>query len=504
MKQIFKLLFILISISVFSQDGFLDTTYGNSGFYIYDSGAYGTCLEIDANQKMVIGTYGYFQTFKFYRFNSSNQLDTTFGTGGYTTIDLGGGVAVLHDMKIQPDGKIIAVGYWEDTGSANRKDFIIVRLNADGTLDTTFNGTGKLTIAFGNNEDVANAVAIQNDGKILVVGHTFTGSYKDVAVSRINANGTLDTTFGTGGKVTTDLAGNNDSATCIAINADGKFAVGSFTYGAGSSSIFADFGIVKYNSNGSLDTSFSSDGKQVVVISSSSNDKPCAITFQSNGKILVGGEVFPTSSSRNDYGIVRLNTNGTLDTTFSSDGIFTTPIGTSDDTPSAMKLLSNGKIILAGTVSSGSYHDIGLIRVNTDGTIDTTFGTNGKTQQGYGNLSTVEDMEVMGDGKIMVCGYAGTTNIFLARFNGSIPALDVKDLPTETNKNNLSLYPNPVKETLYSDENIENFDLYSSNGSLVKSGKNIKSIKVDNLPNGVYIIKTRYKDKNINTRIIKN
>jgi hypothetical protein len=85
---------------------------------------------------------------------------------------------------------------------------------------------------------------------------------------------------------------NDDSATCIAINTDGKFAVGSFTYGAGSASMYSDFGIVKYNANGSLDTSFSSDGKHVVVIAASYNDKPCSIAFQSNGKILVGGEVF--------------------------------------------------------------------------------------------------------------------------------------------------------------------------------------------------------------------
>ncbi|GAA5082859.1 hypothetical protein GCM10023210_00690 [Chryseobacterium ginsengisoli] len=503
MKRILTSLSTLIFALGFSQDGILDTTYGNSGFSVYNSGAYGQCIEIDANQKMVIGTYGTDNTFKFFRFSSSNQLDTTFGSSGSTSINFGGENAVLYDMKIAPDGKIVAVGYWEDTGSVNRKDFIVVRLNADGTLDTTFNGTGKVTVAFGTNEDVAHTVAIQNDGKILVAGYAFTGSYKDIAIARINIDGTLDSTFGTNGKVTTDLAGNNDDATCIAINIDGKFAVGSYTYGAGSSNNFADFGIAKYNSNGSLDTSFSTDGKHVVVIAPSYNDKPVAIAFQSNGKILMGGSAFLNTSSRDDFAVVRLNTNGTLDTSFNTTGIFTTAIGTSDDTAYQMKLLSDGRILLAGTIASGSYNDIGLIRLTTNGNLDTTFGTNGKTQQGYGNLSVIKDIDILSNGKIMVCGSAGSTNIFLARFNGSVPSyLEANDLLTD--KKDISVYPNPVKEVLYSDQNLENFELYSMNGSLIRSGKNENSINVHDLPKGVYMLKIKNKEKSIIKKIIKN
>lgn len=503
MKRVLTFLSTLTFVLGFSQDGILDTTYGNSGFYVHNSGAYGKSIEMDANQKMVIGTYGTDRTFKFFRFSPSNQLDTTFGTSGSTSVSLGGEDALLNDMKIQPDGKIVAVGYWEDIGSVNRKDFVVVRLNADGTLDTTFNGTGKLTIAFGTNEDIANAVAIQNDGKILVAGHSFTGSYRDIAIARINVNGTLDTTFGTNGKVTTDLAGNNDAAICIAINTDGKFAVGSYTYGAGSSNNFADFGIAKYNTDGSLDTSFSTDGKHVVVISPSGNDKPEAIAFQGNGKILMGGSAFLNTSVRDDFAIVRLNANGTLDTSFNTDGIFTTAIGSSDDTARAMKLLSDGKILLAGTVASGSYTDIGLIRVTSSGNLDSTFGTNGKTQQGYGNLSVIQDMNIMSDGKIMVCGSAGSTNIFLARFTGSVPVfLGSGDVLAD--KKELSVYPNPVKDIVYSDQKLENFELYSISGSLVRSGKNENSINVHDLPKGIYMLKIKNKGKSITKKIIKN
>ncbi|WP_294246400.1 delta-60 repeat domain-containing protein, partial [uncultured Chryseobacterium sp.] len=430
MKQIFTFCSLLLSGLALSQEGTLDTSYGNSGFYIYNSGSYGTEIEIDANQRMVVGTYEFSHAFKFYRFSSSNQLDTSFGSGGYTAVYFGGLEAVLYDMKIQPDGKIVAVGYWEDANSINRKDFMVVRLNANGTLDTSFNGTGKLTIAFGTNEDIAKAVAIQPDGKILVAGQSYTGSNRDVAVARINVDGTLDTTFSGDGKVTTDITGNNDSATCIAINTDGKIAVGSYSYGASASG--SDYGIVKYNADGSLDTSFSGDGKQLIVLSSNDNDEPVEIAFLNNGKILIGGTAFLSLNGRDDFALVRLNANGSLDTSFNGDGIFTASIGSSDDTTHAMKILADGKILLAGAVTAGSYTDIGLMRVTSNGYLDTTFGNNGKIQQGYGNLSGIQDMDVLSDGKIMVCGSAGGTNIFLSRFNGTVPAyLDAKDIAAD-------------------------------------------------------------------------
>ena len=502
MKQIFTFCSLLLSGLALSQEGTLDTSFGNSGFSVYNSGAYGRSIEIDASQRMVVGTYSTSRTFKFFRFSASNQLDTTFGTAGSTTVSLGGDDAVLYDMKIQQDGKIVAVGYWESTNSANRKDFVIVRLNADGTLDTSFNGTGIVTVAFGSNEDVAHALAIQNDGKILVAGHSFTGSFRDIAIARLNTNGTLDTTFGINGKVTTDLAGNNDEARCIAIDKDGKFAIGSFTYGAASSSIFADFGVAKYNADGSLDTSFSTDGKHVVIINPSFNDNPQAIAFQNDGKILIGGAAFMNTGARDDFAIVRLHPNGTLDTSFSSDGIFTTSIGTSDDTPSSMKLLSNGKILLAGIVWAGSFRDIGIIRVTSSGNLDTTFGTNGKVQQGYGNLSTIEDMEVLSDGRIVVCGSAGGTNIFLSRFNGTVPAyLDAKDIAAD--HYGISVYPNPVEDILYCNEKMEHYEIYSLSGELVKSGGNAKEIDVHDLVKGNYLLRITVRGRTVTKKMIK-
>lgn len=501
MKQIFTLCSVLFASLAFSQEGTLDTSYGNSGFFIYNSGSYGTEIEIDANQRMVVGSYEFSNAFKFHRFSTSNQLDTTFGIGGYTTVYFGGMEAVLYDMKIQPDGKIVAVGYWEDTNSVNRKDFMVVRLNANGTIDTSFNGTGKLTIAFGTNEDIAKAVTIQPDGKILVAGQSFTGSNRDVAVARINVDGTLDTTFSGDGKLTTDIAGNNDSATCIAVNTDGKIVVGSYTYGAASSSNFSDYGIVEYNADGSLDTSFSGDGKQIIIIAPGNNDEPVEIAFLDSGKILIGGTAF--LSGRDDFALVRLNANGSLDTSFNGDGIFTAPIGSSDDTTRAMKILADGRIMLAGTVTAGSYTDIGLMRVTSNGYLDTTFGTTGKVQQGYGNLSVIKDMDILSDGKIMVCGSAGGTNIFLSRFNGLVPGyLDVKDTPSE--KNRLSVYPNPIKDILYSNENLEHFELYSSSGQLLKSGENQKNIDVRDLIKGNYLLRIRAKGKTTTKKIIKN
>ncbi|WP_232705505.1 T9SS type A sorting domain-containing protein [Epilithonimonas sp. JDS] len=477
MKKIFTYLFTILSTFFFAQnDGTLDTNFGTSGFLKYDSQSYGTCLELDSNQNLIVGTYRS-QTFKFYRFSQIGQLDASFGSEGEAGIYLGGQNAVLYDMKILPNNKIMAVGYWND--GSNRVDFIVIRLNADGSLDTSFNNTGKLTIAFGTGEDVAKAVTIQSDGKILVAGESFTGSYKDIAVARINTNGTLDTTFSDDGKLTTDVLGNDDYVRDIAINKDGKFAVTGYSYGPSSA---ADFAVVKYNTNGSLDTSFSVDGKQVITLGPN-NDNPIGIAFQNDNKIIVGGAYFSSINNRDDFAIIRLNANGTLDTTFNGDGIFSTAIGNSDDTPQSMKLQSDGKILLLGNYRSGSYTDIALIRVTNTGYLDPTFGTNGITKQSYMNGSYFRDMVLTNNGKIYLVGYANL-DILLARFNSSII------LSAADNKfNEIELFPNPVVDVLNFNQNIEKTELYSLDGKLIRTDNNIDRLNLNNLPKGVYNLK---------------
>src|SRR4051794_14769623 len=202
---------------------------------------------------------------------SNVPLDATFATGGKRTtgFDLGGGhVDRASRVAVQADGKVVVIGAAQ--GPAGDFDFAIARYNVNGTLDATFNGTGKQTIAFnlgGGNDDRATGLAIAADGKIVVGGYAQVGSFGDYdfAVARLNANGSLDTSFATTGKRTVafDRGGaGEDKAAGIALQADGKIVLA----GHAQFSAFGDydFAVARLNANGALDTAFNGTGKKTI------------------------------------------------------------------------------------------------------------------------------------------------------------------------------------------------------------------------------------------------
>ncbi len=226
-------------------------------------------------------------------------------------------------------------------GGAFRRRFGIAelledrRLLAAGALDETFNPAfdvdGKVTTAILSGEDTAYAVAIQPDGKTVAAGVSHNGSNLDFALVRYNLDGSLDTTFDGDGKLTTAILSGHDVARAIAIQADGKIVVAG--YSANGSNY--DFALARYNADGSLGTSFDSDGKVTTAIFSG-DDHARAIAIQSDGKIVVAGDTY--NGSDYDFALVRYNTDGSLDTSFDSDGIATTGILSSDDRALAMAL----------------------------------------------------------------------------------------------------------------------------------------------------------------------
>ena len=207
---------------------------------------------------------------------------------------------------------------------------------ADGALDTTFDTDGKVTTAVAVGDE-GKAIAIQSNGKILVVGDDMA----NFEIVRYNTDGSLDTTFDTDGKVTTDIGTSTaDAANAVAIQGDGKIVV------AGTSGSSTDFAASRYNTDGSLDTTFDTDGKVTTDIGTSTTDTANAVAIQSDSKIVVAG----TSSS--DFAVIRYTTTGALDTTFDTDGKVTTDIGTSSfDTGSAVAIQSDSKIVVAGRIS---------------------------------------------------------------------------------------------------------------------------------------------------------
>jgi len=301
-------------------------------------------------------------------------------------------------MVLQTDGKIVVAGF--SFNGAN-DDFAIARYNSDLSLDSTFGTGGIVTTAIGPGSDRAFDVAIQGDGKIVVVGSVFTGSSLDFGVVRYNVNGALDTAFGGTGIVLAPVGPLDDEATSVAIQSDGRIVV------AGSSQNGADydFAVVRYDATGSLDLSFDFDGMATTAFGAGS-DLAEDVAIQVDGKIVVAGYSYNTNY---DFAVARYLPDGTLDGAFDVDGRVTTTVGLSDDLARAMAIQSDGRIVLAGSSSSGGGDDFALVRYNSDGSLDPLFDGDGKVVTAVGAVNdSAQAVAIQPDGKILTAGVSDT------------------------------------------------------------------------------------------------
>ncbi|WP_254173281.1 DUF4347 domain-containing protein [Planktothrix pseudagardhii] len=333
---------------------------------------------------------------------AAGDLDTTFSGDGIVTTDLGSGTEDNGSvMTLQPDGKIIVAGTSND-------DIALVRYNSNGSLDTTFSGDGKLTTDLGG-EEFGNSMVLQPDGKIVVVGRLGYPNFNfDIAVVRYNSNGSLDTTFSGDGKLTTDLGG-YESGESVALQSDGKIIVG------GSNQL------LRYNSNGTLDTTFGENGIKTFPVNWEVDGyNGISIAVQADGKIVVAGGIF--DAVLENFVVARLNSNGSLDTTFSDDGIVTTDLGDEFEWSSGLVLQPDGKIVLAGNTGDGTFRhpaDFAVVRYNSNGSLDTTFSGDGKVTTDLGSWYDFgQSVELQPDGKIVVAGDSDS-NFAVVRYNSN-------------------------------------------------------------------------------------
>ena len=303
---------------------------------------------------------------------------------------------VGRKVLVQADGKIVVVGY--SVGSTTGLDFAVVRYNLDGTLDTTFGSNGRVTTDLGSVDESGWSAALQDDGKIVVVGRKFNGIADDMVVIRYNTNGSLDTSFGSGGSTIYD-GGIPEQALGVAIRSDGQIiVVGSSLY-LGDTDIFS----VRFNSNGNIVDNASFDYFGL-------DDVGNSVAVQSDGKYLVAG--YATFTDGFKYiSLIRYGVDGLLDTTFGDAGSVITAVGVSDDVARSVLVQPNGKIIVAGyTVDAVTGHNFLVMRYNADGTLDSTFGLSGVTSTDLGSLEEgAWGAALQTDGKIIVVG---------SRFNG--------------------------------------------------------------------------------------
>ncbi len=335
----------------------------------------------------------------------AGDLDPSFGTGGLVTGDFG---SEARAVAIQADGKIVATGRGK-----------LARYNTDGSLDPSFGDAGVASTFFGASSLLAGGVVIQADGKIVIAGGKQLGNSFDFAVARFNTDGSPDTTFGTGGVVTTDFASDVDSASAVAIQADGKIVLAGIVTAIPSGSFGLDFGLVRYNTDGTLDPTFGTGGLVRTDLSPLSRDHANAVAIQADGQIVAAGNA--NDSGGTDIALVRYNTDGSLDETFGTGGV----VSTDDFAPRsaiahALAIQADGKIVAAGQVDT----DFALVRYNTDGSLDTTFGTGGlvTTDFGFGIADRAFAVAIQADGKIVTTGTVfragGIADVFaLARYN---------------------------------------------------------------------------------------
>ena len=408
-----------VALARYTTTGALDTAFDSNGSVVTQSIGTATdraeAVAIQSDGKIVVAGFswdGSAHNFMLARYTAAGALDANFGTDGSVTTPIGGGEDQARAMALLSDGTIIAAGY-ANNGSHN--EFALAGYTSAGALNGRFGIGGVVTTGFsgtGSSGDEAHAVAIQSDGKIVVAGHAYNGTDDDTALARYNANGSLDTGFGTGGRVISNLSSSNrrDHARAMANDSDGKIVVAGYA----NNGTDDDIAVARYNANGTPDTGFGTNGKTLSGLSG--HDQANAMALLNGGKILVVGE------SGDNFILMRFNADGSLDTGFGTGGKVTTDFNGGRDEAFAVAIQPNGKIVVAGHARNNTNWDLAVARYNADGSLDTGFGTGGKAPLihfGFGNDNAYA-VAVQPDGKIVVAGAAnhGTPSHFaLARYN---------------------------------------------------------------------------------------
>ncbi|MBK8492059.1 MAG: hypothetical protein IPL49_14535 [Saprospirales bacterium] len=406
-----------------AQSGTLDPTFGTGGVTItpvsvgYDAG-YGLAIQPDG--KILVsgesqnGTTEGDYDVTLVRYKADGSLDAGFGNGGIVVKHISNGWDLSGSVLVQPDGMIVVGGQcW----SGSTYDFVALRYKADGSPDNAFGNGGMVKIPVGSSQDNAWDCALQPDGKILLVGPVINGSNYAFGVVRLNTNGTMDNNFGNGGKVITSVGPADDFSWSCAVQPDGKILVAGRTV----TNNVPAFALVRYKPDGTLDSSFGNGGKVKTTVGGVS-DRGRVVVVQPDGKILVGGT--STIAGSDDFAVVRYKSDGTLDPTFGNNGIVTTPVGTGEDVLWDVVIEPTGKIIAAGYgINPVTGYDFALVKFKANGTLDTSFGLNGiafgpiSAGSDFANAVALQD-----DGKIVMAGTrVGTSyDIAVARFENTL------------------------------------------------------------------------------------
>ena len=444
---------LLMSFPVWASGGVLDTTFHSpDGYVLWDGGSgydRGRDIALQQDGKILVTGYmtnGTDNDLMVIRYDKDGTLDAGFGTNGAYIYDGGNGNDGGYAIAVQSDNNILVAG---DSLNGSDGDVIVLRLDTDGNLDPNFGSNGIFTYDSGNGYDSVIDLLVQSDGKIIMCGSNSNGTDSDLMVMRLTTNGILDTTFNTNGMAIYDGGNGYDSGLRLTIQNDGKILVTGSSHNGSDHDIL----VARFNADGTLDTAFGTNG--TVLYNGGDYDRGYGIDVDSQGNILATGHVTQANAKETDYDIpvIRFDPNGVLDTDFGDNGIELFDGGTHEECYDLI-VQNDDTILIAGhsgiTASGISDWSLVVLKYAQNGTLDTTFGTNGvyqynptdNTEWGYG-------LALQTDGKIVVTGQAhnGTDDdVIVLRLTNSAGDSNEPNEPTGPSDPNTTIDPNSVSD----------------------------------------------------------
>ncbi|HEX6116934.1 MAG TPA: hypothetical protein VFY99_07515 [Solirubrobacterales bacterium] len=384
--------------------GELDPTFGSGGTVVTDLGAIEviTDVALQPDGKIVVAGSATGRILVA-RYNPDGSLDPTFSDDGFVVTSFGMG-AGGWSVALQPDGKIVVAG--STSTGPGPQNLALLRYNADGSLDASFDGDGMLFTDLGASE-VSTGIALGPSGNIVVSARNFSGDPEDLVTVRYGSDGSLDGTYGAGGVATTDLGG-DERAESLVVEADGKVVVGGFIVGAGT----ADLVVARYSAIGAPDPTFDGDG--VAIADSGAFDIGFSLAAQNDGYLL-GGLV--AAGLNETPAIARFTNGGALDPGFAGGGFTLLDLGPEGQAPVNLLTQPDDSVLFTPGTS-----DFEVGRLTPLGRLDPTFGTGGIASVDFGADAAINALALQPDGQIVGAGFtsagAEPENIALARLGG--------------------------------------------------------------------------------------
>lgn len=492
--KLLPLILILLSAPALQAQELLDNSFGTDGMTTVSGSLYIASAVVKDSGSILLTGYTDSDTtdfdFSFAQFNADGSPDLTFGTNGIITHDIGGVKNISYASALQSDGKLVTVGRIYNNPNPDRYSIIVIRTNADGTLDTNFGTDGAVIRTFSAGSVAALCVALDTNDNIYI-GCMFeyipSVTFRYGAVAKINTTGTSFQYL----YVLPSLDSQDQSeVTGIKVQSDEKIVFTGYRKTDGQSD--EDIILGRLNSDGSLDEAFGTAGLAYLEADTDTRDKAFSLHLGSDDKIIISGISIISTEEGNEHVslISRFNANGTPDTSFSTDGKTIIPFAADASPTNATSVLQpDGRIVIGGAENDADSANFAFARCNTDGSMDDTFGTGGLASIEMEGSEKITAMAWQ-SGKIIACGTqtdAGDESVlWLMRLLENNLGVNAH----ETSK--ISIYPNPASQRIFlnADAAYQNYTIADGNGRTIASGIiGIGGINIENLAQGIYVLK---------------